>query len=828
MVKMKTLHLTILLISTLECYALAEIDRKVVCRNEEGEIALSVMGDIVDKIQDGNETTFLVSNKKRQVKAICDGGNKTVINVTNSKGKVMNSNESESPASRIFSPNVAMFWEAERHIQCIGKAASGKTLNCSAKVMEVKEESEYGSNCSQEANGLMWCSVKSWVDSANQEKKSRCINKDDFAPFFRYYVYINESHWQPCNKYDKDKTLLTKDDGHRHVEFLNCNISTSVISPQIIIRMERVYRGKKMPYAWQTPKECRESSMFVIGQTAAQKQETVGEDYGTKATYSAIGLVATAFLIILVVSCWRHWKRVANKRKTKTDPQVYTNQELSNYYSNDSTGPLMFGDSAKNYQRPSAITISIEEIDEYLPSKGIKTKSTKLDTVDQEISTDNKHVMSREEMMRAVLEGDVSKINLDLPLTQQTKILPYNSSFEVSKDNFTISHLIGEGQFGTVFVGTARGIYGPGDTKVAIKQVKNTLDENQLTTIIDELKILSNFHMHINLVNLLGACTTDINKNEVYLLLEYCPFGDLKDFLVKRRDKFMSNMRKENGYLESPFNSKLLLSWCYSISKGMEYLESKNIMHGDLAARNVLVGEHFVAKISDFGLSKQMYYNQDYKKSNRRLIPWAWMATEYLQTGEFNIKSDVWSFGVVLWEIFSLGNKPYGIDSYEDMKVKILSGYRLPAPDDMEQLDDGKDMYNQVMLPCWHGEANKRPKFKKLAAQMETMVGEDGLKEYAHLAKEYNKRQEGLGIQTLAETQTVTTPPGYVIVGQQSDVEYLQMDKQGEGEQSVSQVIGRTKPPPGYVSVEGLPSPVSGYSEATMEVGGYIGLSEVR
>ena len=140
--------------------------------------------------------------------------------------------------------------------------------------------------------------------------------------------------------------------------------------------------------------------------------------------------------------------------------------------------------------------------------------------------------------------------------------------------------------------------------------MKDTLDENQLRTIIDELKILSNLNMHLNLVNLLGACTSDIRLREVYLLLEYCPFGDLKKFLVERRDKFRACLEGTAGHLESPFGPGLLHGWAYSIARGMEYLAGRKIMHGDLAARNVLVGEHYVAKISDFGLSKMMYYNQ--------------------------------------------------------------------------------------------------------------------------------------------------------------------------------------------------------------------------
>ena len=145
---------------------------------------------------------------------------------------------------------------------------------------------------------------------------------------------------------------------------------------------------------------------------------------------------------------------------------------------------------------------------------------------------------------------------------------------------------------------------------MAVKQAKQLSDRNQFYAIIDELKILSNLRMHPNLVNLLGACTSNSHLNEVYLLLEYCPFGDLKRFLLDHRERFEASLQNQPGHLESPFNSCLLLTWSYSIARGLEYLSSKQIMHGDLAARNILVAENYVAKISDFGLSKMMYYNQ--------------------------------------------------------------------------------------------------------------------------------------------------------------------------------------------------------------------------
>ena len=110
-------------------------------------------------------------------------------------------------------------------------------------------------------------------------------------------------------------------------------------------------------------------------------------------------------------------------------------------------------------------------------------------------------------------------------------------------------------------------------------------------------------------------------------------------------------------------NTKLFIKWGYGIAKGMDYLSSMKIMHGDLAARNILISnldsENYLAKITDFGLSKAFYDKTSYAKQDRRMVPWKWMDVHFLETSIFTMSSDVWSFGVVFWEMLSIGRTPY-------------------------------------------------------------------------------------------------------------------------------------------------------------------------
>lgn len=154
-----------------------------------------------------------------------------------------------------------------------------------------------------------------------------------------------------------------------------------------------------------------------------------------------------------------------------------------------------------------------------------------------------------------------------------------------------------------------------------------------------------------------------------------------------------------------------LLSFAYQTARGMEFLASRKLVHRDLSARNVLLGEGNIIKICDFGLTKNTYeYTEIFNKSNETLpLPIRWLAVESLRDKVFSTKSDVWSFGIYLWELFSLGAHPYpGIEVSLDFYIMLKNGYRMAKPDYAP-----KSIY-EIMLSCWNAEPEDRPSFTEL------------------------------------------------------------------------------------------------------------------
>lgn len=166
-----------------------------------------------------------------------------------------------------------------------------------------------------------------------------------------------------------------------------------------------------------------------------------------------------------------------------------------------------------------------------------------------------------------------------------------------------------------------------------------------------------------------------------------------------------------------PVTTSDLVCWAFQVARGMEYLASRKVLHGDLAARNILLCDDNIVKICDFGLARSLYNNENYKKNNETPLPFKWLALESLSDQVFSTYSDIWAFGVTMWEFFSLAQTPYpGIDPNRDLYLKLLNGYRMEKPKYSNQ-----KIYD-IMLSCWNQKPETRPVFADLEKQLGSLI----------------------------------------------------------------------------------------------------------
>ena len=344
--------------------------------------------------------------------------------------------------------------------------------------------------------------------------------------------------------------------------------------------------------------------------------------------------------------------------------------------------------------------------------------------------------------IRISLMGNPEMVDPNTSIKDQVRVLPYNKNREIPRSAFEPSDMLGSGNFGTVYKGMVKGLYGPkSETQVAMKTLNGSAGDSEYEDFLYEIKIMSNVNPHPNLVSLVGSCTSEIRKEgELWLIIEFCQFGDLKQYLIKNQKQIL------RGSNDDPINSRCLILWAYGICKGMNYLTKKGIMHGDLAARNVMLDENPlciggpVAKVADFGLSKNFdYENEEYEKSTRLMVPWKWMAYEYLIRGVFTLSSDVWSFAVVLWEILSFGNVPYGQSGFSETLEKLERGYRLPCPKEIKTIANWspKTLYNGISKLCFTTDPNIRATFSDVIQIIEGQLSQDELTNYERMCDEY-------------------------------------------------------------------------------------------
>ncbi|XP_055700304.1 tyrosine-protein kinase receptor torso-like isoform X2 [Phlebotomus papatasi] len=346
---------------------------------------------------------------------------------------------------------------------------------------------------------------------------------------------------------------------------------------------------------------------------------------------------------------------------------------------------------------------------------------------------------------------------------EAAKDTPYiDDEFEVDREKVTVLQEIGQGHFGTVYKGILEDEYV--EMAVAVKKLKKTPTSEDIRKFILEINIMKSVPKHRNIVSILGHCTN--KKDTMLLITEYCSQGSLLNYLrcewrahksqqarwSKFSDSFINLNGKDIGGTNKKVNISLtsetgdfcsvhinavenrtysedcaddfvmvdethltmksLLDIGLQVAEGMKFLALNKVVHRDLAARNILVNHENIAKIADFGLSRDIYEDGLYTKQGNGRVPIKWMALEALSRQVYSTESDVWSFGVLLYEIITLGCIPYPTVQNDQLLVYLMSGSRMEKPSNCS------DTLYELMMSCWLENPSLRPTFESIIQQL--------------------------------------------------------------------------------------------------------------
>lgn len=343
-------------------------------------------------------------------------------------------------------------------------------------------------------------------------------------------------------------------------------------------------------------------------------------------------------------------------------------------------------------------------------------------------------------------------LNRDYAVENSDTLLPHDK-FQLAPQQLKLKGILGSGAYGIVKLASLRDEFGA-ITDVAVKMMKDNPTVEDIKSFHQEISMMKSAGQHPNIVSLIGYCTL---YDKPLLVVEYCSKGDLQTYLrtiwqnivnavfecrthLKSNIVFYANKNTDQEKCVSNYKnprtianrlydiqqdmtkyvedvtSADLLNFARQIATGMEFLSSNRIVHRDLAARNVLVQPDRVVKISDFGLSRDIYQENVYRKRGNGKLPLKWMAIEALTHQIYTTYSDVWAFGILLWEIVTLGAMPYPGTPTNRILQFLKSGYRMERPPNCS-----RELYS-IMYSCWNIRPQSRPTFTELKQSLDKLL----------------------------------------------------------------------------------------------------------
>lgn len=321
----------------------------------------------------------------------------------------------------------------------------------------------------------------------------------------------------------------------------------------------------------------------------------------------------------------------------------------------------------------------------------------------------------------------------------QGRSLEYNyASLEVVGE-------LGEGAFGKVYKACAPGLEWDGwqeNDIVAVKTLKEEAESDALQAFVSEVKISSEFQ-HQNIIRLIGVCTETHQK---CMIFEYMDLGSLNCALRDSDPHRPDESPVDQASDKVPITPKDFLSCCVQVAQGLKYLAGLKFVHRDIATRNCLVNHHLVVKIADFGMSREIGITDYYRIGSRNAcLPVRWMPPEALLYGKFTVKSDVWSYGVLMWEVYTYARQPYGGISNHQVIDSIKNGQLLHCPDLCPA------SIFDIMKSCWMHVPQRRPQMAEILARMNNLL-------------QFNSKESGC-------TAMITDPEGYYNLAFEVEVE---------------------------------------------------------